>query len=54
MHNGPVVLANQATPRILNLYRKLGYRLKFADAPRRISSTGDRRAAREVLASLNL
>ena len=53
-HRGPVLLSNQATPRIVRLYRKLGYRLKFVDAPRRISSNGNRRAAREVLASLNL
>lgn len=53
-HRGPVVLSNQATRRIVTLYRKLGYRLSFLDAPRRISANGDRRAAREVLAFRNL
>jgi DNA adenine methylase len=53
-HRGPVVLANQATPRIVELYRSLGYRLDFHHAPRRISCTGDRRPAREVLATRNL
>jgi DNA adenine methylase len=53
-HRGPVLLSNQATPRIVRLYRKLGFRLKFLDAPRRISSDGDRADAREVLASRNL
>jgi DNA adenine methylase len=53
-HPGPVVLVNQATPRIVALYRELGYRLRYLDAPRRISCTGDRTRAREVLASRNL
>jgi len=53
-HRGPVLLSNQATTRIVKLYRQLGYRLKFLDAPRRISSNGDRATAREVLASRNL
>jgi DNA adenine methylase len=53
-HKGPVVLANQATPRIVALYRKLGFRLRFLDAPRMISCTGDRTPAREVLATRNL
>ena len=52
-HRGPVVLVNQATPRIVRLYRRLGYRVRQVDAPRRISCTGDRRPAREVLALLN-
>jgi DNA adenine methylase len=53
-HNGPVVLSNQATPRVVALYRKLGYALRFLHAPRRISCTGDRTPAREVLATRNL
>lgn len=53
-HPGPVVLVNQATPRILGLYRALGFRLHVLDAPRRISCTGDRRPAREVIAQRNL
>ncbi len=53
-HRGPVVLSNQATKRIVSLYRRLGFRLKFLDAPRRISCNGDRTAAREVLAIRNL
>lgn len=48
-HRGPVVLSNQATPRIVELYQRLGFELEFLDAPRRISCTGDRTAAREVL-----
>lgn len=53
-HPGPVILSNQATPRIVDLYTKLGYRLQLLDAPRRISCNGDRSPAREVLATRNL
>jgi DNA adenine methylase len=53
-HPGPVVLVNQATPRIKRLYRELGYELRFLDAPRRINCTGDRTPAKEVFALRNL
>ena len=53
-HPGPVVLSNQATSRIVELYRGLGFRLHFLSAPRNISRTGDRTPAREVLATRNL
>jgi len=53
-HRGPVVLSNQATPRIVKLYRKLDYKLVKLSAPRRISCTGDRSDAAEVLALRNL
>jgi DNA adenine methylase len=53
-HKGPVVLSNQATNRIVSLYRDLGYELVFLQAPRRISCTGDRSPAGEVLALRNL
>lgn len=53
-HNGPVVLVNQATPRIESLYRGLGFDLRFVTAPRRISCTGDRTPAREILATRNI
>lgn len=49
-HPGPVVLSNQATRRIVSLYEKLGFTLNYLEAPRRISCTGDRTAAKEVLA----
>jgi len=52
-HKGPVILSNQATERIIALYEKLGFKLRFLDAPRRISCNGDRRPAREVLAVRN-
>ncbi len=53
-HPGPVVLSNQATPRIVSLYRKLGYGVRFLHGPRRISCNGDRSPAEEVLAIRNL
>jgi DNA adenine methylase len=53
-HPGPVVLSNQATERIISLYRRLKFDLIYLDAPRRISCTGDRTLASEVLAIRNL
>lgn len=53
-HTGPVVLSNQATPRIINLYASLNYQLMFLDGPRRISCNGDRRPAPEILAYRNV
>jgi DNA adenine methylase len=53
-HRGPVLLSNQATNRIVKLYRRLGFKLKFLDAPRRINSNGNRDSAREVLATRNV
>jgi DNA adenine methylase len=53
-HRGPVVLVNQATERIDRLYRKLGFAVDYLQAPRRISCTGDRKPAREIIATRNL
>jgi DNA adenine methylase len=53
-HSGPVALSNQATKRIVALYSDLDYTLVYLRAPRRISCTGDRTPAREVLAVRNL
>jgi len=53
-HPGPVALSNQATGRVIDLYTRLGFALEYLDAPRRISCTGDRTPAREVLALRNL
>ncbi len=49
-HPGPAVLSNQATERIVSLYEKLGFTLRFLKAPRMISCSGDRTPAEEVLA----
>lgn len=53
-HPGPVVLSNQATERVLGLYEENGFELHLLEAPRRISCTGDRAPAREVLALRNV
>jgi DNA adenine methylase len=53
-HRGPVVLSNQATGRIKDLYSKLGYTLIHLTAPRLISCTGNRTPATEILATRNL
>lgn len=53
-HRGPVILVNQATTRVADLYEGLGYTITFLNAPRRISCTGDRTPAREIVATRNL
>ena len=53
-HRGPVILVNQATPRIERLYRSFGFAVSHLDAPRRISCNGDRTPAREVIATRHL
>lgn len=53
-HRGPVVVSNQATDRILELYKKHNFKMEVLDAPRMISCTGDRSKAKEVLAYRNI
>ena len=53
-HPGPVVLVNQATARVEQLYRGLGFRLRHLRAPRRISCDGDRSDAEELMGTRNL
>jgi DNA adenine methylase len=49
-HPGPVIASNQATDRILALYRQAGFSVLTLNAPRRVSCNGDRRPALEMLA----
>lgn len=49
-HPGPVVVSNQWTDRIVDLYTSSGFTVSELSAPRRISSSGDRTPAREMLA----
>ncbi|MBW4523014.1 MAG: Dam family site-specific DNA-(adenine-N6)-methyltransferase [Scytolyngbya sp. HA4215-MV1] len=49
-YRGPVVLSNQATERIIDLYERLGFTIRILEGPRRISCTGDRTPAKEILA----
>jgi DNA adenine methylase len=53
-HPGPVILSNQATKRILELYHDYGFTIVDLSGPRRISCNGDRTPAREVLALKNI
>jgi DNA adenine methylase len=53
-HAGPVVVSNQATQRVLDLYRSLGFEIELITMPRRISCSGDRTPAQEMLATKNL
>jgi DNA adenine methylase len=50
----PVVVSNQATKRILKLYRSLGFGVCTLAAPRMISCNGDRSPALEILAYKNI
>lgn len=50
----PVVISNQATDRIVDLYEKYDYKVFLIDAPRMISCNGDRTRAQEVLATRNM
>ncbi len=50
----PIVISNQATDRIIELYEANGYKIFLIDAPRRISCNGDRKPAQEVLALRNM
>ncbi|MCC6730151.1 MAG: Dam family site-specific DNA-(adenine-N6)-methyltransferase [Chthonomonadales bacterium] len=54
LREGPVVASNQATPRILALYRERGFRVETRPAPRRIACNGDRTPALEMIATRNL
>jgi DNA adenine methylase len=53
-HPGPVIASNQATKRILKLYREHGFKVTTRDAPRRISCNGNRDDAREMIATRNV
>lgn len=53
-HRGPVILVNQATRRVEDLYRALGFSVDYLSGPRRISCTGDRKPAKEIIGTRNL
>ncbi len=54
-HSGPVVLSNQATKRIKELYSDLGFKFISIDAPRYIScKANQRKKVKEVLATRGL
>jgi DNA adenine methylase len=53
-HPGPILAANRATPRIMQLYRDYGFSVREVLAPRRIAASGDRTPATEMFATKNL
>ena len=50
----PWSLPNQATPRILELYQALGFKIELLPGPRRIACDGNRAPAIEMLATRNV
>jgi DNA adenine methylase len=50
----PVVVSNQATARIIDLYNAHGFKIDLIDAPRRIACNGNRESVKEVLATRGL
>lgn len=48
--NNPIIVSNQATSRVLELYSDLDFEVKTLSAPRKISCKGDRTPALEMLA----
>lgn len=50
----PMVVSNQATERIIELYQGAGFEITKVSGPRRISCTGEREPALEILACKNL
>jgi len=49
----PIVISNQATDRIVELYKNNDYFVQYISAPRRISCNGDRKKVTEVLCLRN-
>ena len=49
-YKGPIVASNQATNRIIRLYRKYGFHITQIAAPRMIACTGNRDKVAEILA----
>lgn len=53
-HEGPVLISNYPTSRVLRLYRQLGFSTLTVMSPMRIASNGDRTKIPEILAFRNL
>jgi DNA adenine methylase len=50
LHKGPIIASNQATDRIIKLYKEFKFKTFVIPAPRSISCTGNRQPALEILA----
>lgn len=53
-HDGPIVISNQSTERIRDLYLNHGYDISETSAPRFINANGNRSRATEIIATKNL
>ena len=53
-HDGPVILCNQATDRIINLYQECGYILYYLQVKILIAANGNRSPTKIVIATRNL
>lgn len=53
-HDCPIVISNQSTERITNLYLDHGYSVSKISAPRFINANGDRSRATEIIATKNI
>jgi DNA adenine methylase len=53
-YKNPMIASNQATDRIIRLYKKAGFKIQKLSAPRMISCTGNRDRAWEMLATKNI
>ena len=53
-YTNPMVVSNQATPRMVELYEQAGFEITLLSAPRRISNNGNRTHAQEMLAYKNM
>ena len=53
-HNGPIVVSNHATKRIIELYIAWGFDIVITNAPRRIAVNGNREPAMEIIACKNI
>ncbi len=50
----PIVASNQATDRVVKLYKDIGFSVSLIKAPRMIACNGDRKPALEILATKNI
>lgn len=53
-HRGPVIISNSATERVINLYKKSGFKLHYMKERISINSTGNRTPANVVIATKNV
>jgi len=53
-YKNPIIISNQATDRIVKLYKSFGFKLDYINVPRMISCNGNRKRAVEVFATKNI